>query len=322
MGSVEKRRNRFLEPKTRDCTKMTVRKARLTRSLAAGLALMGTALPAVAADWYSGGIKDYGGAGGVPVPAPAPIPVSAAEWYIGIAAGGVLVDDSVVDEIGTAMPVRDDLNKTMYGGISAGTYLTPNVRAEVSFDFYDDFKVAGPSEESYTDQQTVDGTTIVGHYDVTRFDKVKVGRTTAMLNLFYDIPTGMRLRPYIGGGLGVTWRSMTRTSREQARCTLSTDASDPAFSSTACAGVPNDMQSFNLPETKYETDRFDLALAAMAGFSYEITPDIIWDNGYQLLWESNGIEITTPTHAGTTSTVSYADTLQHHFRTGLRFNID
>ncbi|MCB1483459.1 MAG: hypothetical protein KDJ17_01035 [Hyphomicrobiaceae bacterium] len=300
---------------------MTVRNARFMMGLAAGLALIGST-PATAADWYSGGIKDYGGAGGVPVPAPAPIPVSSAEWYIGVAAGGVLVDDSTIDEIGTSMPVRDNLNKTMYGGISGGTYLTPNIRAEVSFDFYDDFKVAGPSEEHYMDAQAIDDTTIVGHYAVTRFDKVKVGRTTAMFNMFYDIPTGWSLRPYIGGGVGVTWRSMTRTSREHADCLYSSDASDPTFDGTACAGINSSLQSYELSETKYETDRFDIALAAMAGFSYQITPDIIWDNGYQMLWESNAIQITAPTHAGATSTVTYGDTIQHQFRTGLRFNID
>jgi hypothetical protein len=115
---------------------------------------------------------------------------------------------------------------------------------------------------------------------------------------------------------------MTRTSREHADCLYSSDASDPTFDGTACAGINSSLQSYELSETKYETDRFDIALAAMAGFSYQITPDIIWDNGYQMLWESNAIEITAPTHAGATSTVTYGDTIQHQFRTGLRFNID
>lgn len=57
------------------------------------------------------------------------------------------------------------------------------------------------------------------------------------------------------------------------------------------------------------------------GLSYEITPDIIWDNSYQFLWESQGISLSTATFSGT-STVSYSDTTQHQFRTGLRFNIN
>ena len=302
---------------------MTVRKARLTMGLAAGLALMGTALPATAADWYSGGIKDYGGAGGVPVPAPAPIPVHEAEWYIGVVAGGVLVDDSTVENIGSAMPVRDNLNKTLFGGISAGTYLTPNIRAEFAFDFYDDFKVASSDPVTYPESLSGEGQ-YTQNYQVTRLDTIKVGRTTAMYNMYYDIPTGTRLRPFVGAGIGVTWRAMKRNWREEANCEdTTTDLGDgTTVTSSPCHHlVPDDQPSHWERSGTDEVDRFDLALAAMAGLSYEITPDIIWDNSYQFLWESQGISLSTATFSGT-STVSYSDTTQHQFRTGLRFNIN
>jgi len=309
---------------------MTVRKARLTMGLAAGLALIGTAVPATAADWYSGGIKDYGGAGGVPVPAPAPIPVHETEWYIGVVAGGVLVDDSTVENIGSAMPVRENLNKTLFGGISAGTYLTPNIRAEFAFDFYDDFKVAGSDPVTYSQSWSGEGQ-YIQNYQVTRSDTIKVGRTTAMYNMYYDIPTGTRLRPFVGAGIGVTWRSMKRNWREEADCESTTDTGqDPILTSSPCHHlVADDPDSVvDQPQPQHwersgtvETDRFDLALAAMAGVSYEITPDIIWDNSYQFLWESAGISLSTETFSGT-STVSYSDTTQHQFRTGLRFNIN
>lgn len=302
---------------------MTVRKARLTMGLAAGLALMGTALPATAADWYSGGIKDYGGAGGVPVPAPAPIPVHEAEWYIGVVAGGVLVDDSTVENIGSAMPVRDNLNKTLFGGISAGTYLTPNIRAEFAFDFYDDFKVASSDPVTYPESLSGEGQ-YTQNYQVTRLDTIKVGRTTAMYNMYYDIPTGTRLRPFVGAGIGVTWRAMKRNWREEANCEdTTTDLGDgTTVTSSPCHHlVPDDQPSHWERSGTDEVDRFDLALAAMAGLSYEITPDIIWDNSYQFLWESAGISLSTATFSGT-STVSYSDTTQHQFRTGVRFNIN
>lgn len=302
---------------------MTVRKARLTMGLAAGLALMGTALPATAADWYSGGIKDYGGAGGVPVPAPAPIPVHEAEWYIGVVAGSVLVDDSTVENIGSAMPVRDNLNKTLFGGISAGTYLTPNIRAEFAFDFYDDFKVASSDPVTYPESLSGEGQ-YTQNYQVTRLDTIKVGRTTAMYNMYYDIPTGTRLRPFVGAGIGVTWRAMKRNWREEANCEdTTTDLGDgTTVTSSPCHHlVPDDQPSHWERSGTDEVDRFDLALAAMAGLSYEITPDIIWDNSYQFLWESAGISLSTATFSGT-STVSYSDTTQHQFRTGVRFNIN
>lgn len=301
---------------------MKVRIARRLMGLATGLALIAAGTPAISADM--GGIKDYGGAGGVPVPAPVPIPEYAAEWYFGIVGGGVIFDDSTIEEIGAGLPVRDsdDLAKTLFGGISVGRYVAPNLRIEAAFDFYDDFKVAGPGYLEYTDSVAVEDSTVIAHYDVVRSDRVKVGRNTMMLNMIYDIPLSTRFKPYIGGGVGVTWRSMTRRVSEQADCDFSTDPANPTHNGSACSGVPRDELSYTLTDTTYETDRFDIALAAMAGVSIEVTPNILWDNGYQFLWESNSIEITAPTHAGGVSTVSYGGTSQHQFRTGLRFLID
>ena len=314
---------------------MKVRFACLSIGFAAGLALAASQ-PASAADM--GGIKDYGGAGGVPVPAPVPIAISAAEWYIGIAAGGVLVDDSSIENFGSAMPVieNDKLNKTMFGGISAGRYLTPSLRAEIAFDFYDDFKVAGPNEVFYTDTKSAKGDTIsvtqgttsvtvqtydTNHYVVERTDTVRVGRTTGMMNLFYDLDTGTRFRPYVGGGVGVSWRAMKRKASEIAVCEYTTNSHNTGLPTNSCSVNSDELPSRYTASGEYNTDRFDIALAAMAGFSIEVTPDIIWDNGYQMLWEGAGIEVSADTVSGV-STVSYSDTLQHHFRTGLRFNVN
>lgn len=299
---------------------MTDRIARRLMGLAAGLALSVATLPALAADM--GGIKDYGGAGGVPVPAPVPVAEYDAEWYIGIVGGGVLVDDSTIEEIGAGIAVHDEPKRTLFGGITAGRYLTPNLRGELAFDFYDDFSVAGPSEQHYTDTAGIEGTTYVGHYDVTRNESVKVGRTTGMFNLIYDIPLSERIKPYIGGGVGVSWKSMKRRVTEHAVCDFSTDENDNTFRSDNCAGIPSDLRDYTLTDHTYETDRFDVALAAMAGISVQVSDGIYWDNGYHVLWESNSIALTTPTHAGGTSTVSYGDTVQHQFRTGLRFDIE
>lgn len=298
--------------------------------LATGLGLIAATGSALAADM--GGIKDYGGAGGVPVPAPVPIAVMEAEWYIGIAAGGVLSDGSSIDNVGSPMPVIDssDLDKTMFGGISAGRYLTPSIRAEIAFDFYDDFKVAGPAATYYSDTKSGESTYVAPsgaptydtqHYDVTRTDIVKVGRTTGMFNMFYDIDTGSRFRPYVGGGVGVTWRQMKRRYYEDAECHHTTNSVDSTLPASGCVRTTEDLPATYHTDGEDTVDRFDVALAAMAGLSVEITPDIIWDNGYQLLWESNSIQLTTPT-VSSTSTVTYGDTIQHQFRTGLRFNVN
>lgn len=298
--------------------------ARSVAGIAAGMALMAAAVPAIAADM--GAIKDYGGAGGVPVPAPVPIPEYDAEWYIGVAAGGTLWDNSAIEEIGSSLPVRDsdDLAKTLFGGVSFGRYVAPNFRMELAVEAYGEATIAGPEGVKYTDAVPIDDTDYVGHYNVTRTDRVRVGRTTAMINAYYDIPLSQRLKPYIGAGIGVTWRSMKRRALEQAVCDFSTleEAGTDPVTYDNCKGVPQDLRDYRLSETTYEKNRFDLALSAMAGISYELTPDIIWDNGYQFLWESGELEITSPTHAGELSTVKYGDTTQHQFRTGLRFLID
>ncbi|MEQ1717365.1 MAG: P44/Msp2 family outer membrane protein [Hyphomicrobium sp.] len=317
---------------------MKVRTACLSMGLATGLAtalaLLGAVQTATAADFSKGGIKDYGGAGGVPVPAPVPIAVTAAEWYIGIVGGGVLSDESTIEECCTSMSVieSDGLAKTMFGGISIGRYFTSSIRGEVAFDFYDDFKVTNPGEQFYTDAKSAESTytTPAGgttydtqHYDVTRTDIVKVGRSTGMLNLYYDLNTGTRFRPYVGGGVGVTWRQMTRKWKEDAECNHTTNTFDNTLPTNSCVRTTTDLPATYSESGSDTVDRFDIALAAMAGLSVEITPDIMWDNGYQMLWESNSIQLTTPSHCGSCdSTVTYGDTIQHQFRTGLRFNVN
>lgn len=291
--------------------------------LSVGLALAVLAQPASAADWNNGGesIKDMSGSAGVPVPAPVPVADYAADWYIGVVTGGVLSDDSSITEVGTGMPVRDssDLAKTMFGGISAGRYLTPSLRAEIAFDFYDDFTIAGPNEVAYPLSLTSPSSGDVAVYDVTRTDTVKIGRTTGMFNLFYDIPVSQRFKPYIGAGVGVTWRSIKRKYSVNGAC-------DHVNGDPNCSSLPTDLEPTFEENDTLESDRFDVALAAMAGFTIEVTPSILWDNGYQLLWESNSIEMLAPTYCGSgascDSTVKYADTMQHQFRTGLRFLID
>lgn len=282
--------------------------------------------PAHAADW-GGGIKDMGGGTGTPIPAPVPVANYAAEYYIGIVTGGVLSDTSDISEVGSGMPVRDGdrLAKTLFGGISAGKYLTPSLRAELAFDFYDDFKVTEGSNVQF--QVTRGASNVDVTYDVTRGESAKVGRTTGMFNLLYDIPLGSRFTPYIGGGVGFTWRSLRRNWHESGTCAQTVDNSNnPATTSLTCAALPASLSSTYKDDGESKIERFDVALAAMAGFSIEITPSIIWDNGYQLLWESNSIQLTTQTRCGGAtlcdSTVTYGNTLQHQFRTGLRFNID
>ena len=55
-------------------------------------------------------------------------------------------------------------------------------------------------------------------YSVSRTDTVKLSRTTGLVNLLYDIDTGTRFTPYIGGGVGFSWRKLRRTFSENYSC--------------------------------------------------------------------------------------------------------
>ena len=55
-------------------------------------------------------------------------------------------------------------------------------------------------------------------YSVSRTDTVKLSRTTGLVNLLHDIDTGTRFTPYIGGGVGFSWRKLRRTFSEHYSC--------------------------------------------------------------------------------------------------------
>ena len=55
-------------------------------------------------------------------------------------------------------------------------------------------------------------------YSVSRTDTVKLSRTTGLVNLLHDIDPGTRFTPYIGGGVGFSWRKLRRTFSENYSC--------------------------------------------------------------------------------------------------------
>ena len=110
--------------------------------------------------------------------------------------------------------------------------------------------------------------------------------------------------------------------KAEGECHHTTNSSDNTLPTDSCVRNTDELPARFEESGESKVDQFDLALAAMAGFSMEIAPDILWDNGYQLLWENAALNITTTGCGPCTGTVSYGDTLQHHFRTGLRFNVN
>lgn len=293
--------------------------------ISVALTFAAAANTASAADWNNGdsGLKDMGGGAAVAVPAPVPVPRTLAEWYVGIAAGGVLSDESSISSDNPYIPVleEDDRNNTLFGGISAGRYLTPSLRAEIAFDFYDHLNITDRTDQNYTAAE--DGANGVAlHYRVARTDKFEVGRTTGLFNLIYDIPLSSRFKPYVGAGAGFSWRSMRRNFTETAVCDYQVDHSaTPPSRSEVCSSFGEGQQATEVTTGSDEVDRFDVALALMAGISWEVSSNIFWDNGYQLLWERAGIQQNAQSFSGH-HFVKYEDSTIHQFRTGVRYAFD
>jgi opacity protein-like surface antigen len=292
--------------------------------------------PALAADW--GGVKDMGGGVPVPVPAPAPVPTYDADsdWYVGLAIGANLSQDATIKDSDINMPVKDssDIGASPIFGLSFGRYITPSLRAEIAIDYnrgstiadprgsYSD-SLTGASSFSYTDPVTSLSvpTFDTSNYTVLRTDTVRLSRTTGLFNLLYDIDTGTRFKPYIGGGVGFTWRQMKRNYRETATCTQSTNSSAglqdglnyPAGYCVDTTAVPKTYTTSG-STTK---DQFDFAAAVQAGIGYEINDWITWDNGWQMLWESNAIATSAPSVSGE-NRITYSDSVIQQFRSGIR----
>jgi opacity protein-like surface antigen len=213
------------------------------------------------------------------------------------------------------MPIKDDsdIGASPIFGLTFGRYITPSLRAEVAIDYSPDENLTSNGTLKYT-TLGAPGTGYQGQeYGVLRQDRVKLSRTTALFNLLYDIPTGTRFTPYVGAGVGFTWRRMRRSASEVATCVDSIN-----FPGLTCGpDVPTGASASG----STSKNQFDFAAAVQAGISYNITDQIIWDNGWQMLWEGNAISTTLPSISGD-NTVIYKDAVLQQFRSGIRIRFD
>lgn len=288
----------------------------------ASFALIAGTAPGWAADW--GSVKDMGGGVPVPVPAPAPVPTFDADsdWYVGLAIGANISQNATIKDTD-----RDYLGDTTSGvwardagnigtspvfGLNFGRYITPSLRAEIAIDYTPDAQISRDDRLGHAVHPSgfdfATGTVVTNDYAVTRTDTVKLARTTGLINLLYDIPTGTRFTPYIGGGVGFTWRSLRRSYSENYAC-IGTCSPDAAPST----GSPISGSS--------SKQQLDFAAAVQAGIAYNITDQIVWDNGWQMLWEANSIESSAPSASGE-NTIVYKDSTLQQFRSGIRIRFD
>ena len=291
---------------------MTVKHSGLTLALAVAV---GAVTPALAGgDVIYQGYKDPAAA--VPVPAPIPIEEYAAEYYIRADVAGSCLSDANLGETGTRLDIRDvgDVEAIEWGSLGFGRYVTPSIRVELAVDLgtkallsEDGFSTF----RSYRRDHLDDGTIDTSHWNVQRTEEIKFEQDFGFLNAYYDIHTSSRFTPYVGAGLGVAYRQLSRTSSETAECHHIVNSDTGRRN---CAGT------IGVDQTETEK-RWDIAVAAMAGFAYKITDDILWDTGYRYIWTNGSMAIHSDTVSGT-SKVEIGDVGQHQVRTGVRLNIN
>lgn len=285
--------------------------------------LAASAAPAMAADW--GGVKDMGGGVAIPVPAPVPVPTYDADsdWYVGLMLGGNIsqsasIKDTDIDYLGDATPghfAKDsgDVGMSPIFGLTFGRYLTPSLRAEVAIDYTPEYQISRGQTLGYlvspSSYNFATSSFVTNQYGVTRTDTVKLSRTTGLVNLIYDFNTGTRFTPYIGGGGGFSWRRINRSYDETYVC-VSVPCS-PAAAPTAGSPISGS-------DSK---NQINFAAAVQAGVATNLTESIIWDNGWQMLWEQGAISSVAPSASGGNQIV-YKDAVLQQFRSGIRIKFD
>lgn len=98
-------------------------------------------------------------------------------FYIGAGVGSMLPQNAKVNEVGTTNSAKYDLDPGFATNVAAGYAFGNGFRTELEVAYAD----VDPSMDSGADVDTL----------------------SAMINAIYELPTGGRVRPYIGAGLGV-----------------------------------------------------------------------------------------------------------------------
>lgn len=324
-----------------------------------GLALTAATLPAAAADWggvSNGGIKDFGGAGGVPVPAPIPVPDYKANWYFRLDAGigvisepdlgetGFLYGDDAID--GEFGPTRGmlpawfngDFNTLLTLGGGAGYYFGNGWRMDATVEkrSKDDAYANGSDEyETYSHYDPpgppvgtiiwgndpggdLDGDTIV---EADQHTRIRVSDTTTIKG------TVWMLNGYYDVDTGGRFTPYVGAGLGFVWNQLSrthTNTVDYCTNEVAGPALPGCATgTYTGPVTTTAEDKGDtvtLAAALMAGLSYNISDITKFDVGYRYLF-LGGTDATMDI-GGTESSFKIGDQQIHQIRAGLRFDVN
>lgn len=311
-------------------------------TLTLGAAAFAAVVAPAAAQGYrtAPGIKVMGA--GAPVPAPVPVPDMPALWYVSLSAGYAFASSGDIKTKGPDVGARggfDEIDGPANFGFAAGRHIWGGFRGEVDFTFRPKQKITKPITSPYTattytatgtQDVTVGGVTRtattydVRTYNVAREEETRNANQTAMLNLFYDIPTGTAFTPYIGGGLGIGMRQTTREYKDRANCTsLANNVYTDPFTGALMSPVPGNCGGVTAEGSgSKQTTGYHFAGALMAGVAYQVSRGVVFDLGYRYLLQDLETTFTMPAVVGPDSTIKLTERGDHEVRATVRFNLD
>ena len=175
----------------------------------------------------------------------------------------------------------------------------------------------------------------VNYYKVSQTDVPSDSNILPLFNLYYDIDTGTKFKPYVGAGAGLSITKVKRTNSTNANCdhTINTYI-DPFSHNQVQTSLGNTCSSTTttLPQQNYNSaaiqsvTNYGFAGALMTGLGYEIRPGITLDTGYRFLWSTNGPTTSAPSFASDGSPqpdtrTRLGDRFDHQILAGVRFDL-
>ncbi len=266
--------------------------------------ILGSAAGAQSADLYGG----HAGGGSIKDGYVAPTSCcSRPGWYFRIDGGYSMHNTPKIDADGVLL---DDAKWENGGFIGAGVgmYLGRGFRADFTYDHGFESNLSGTA-----------GAAIVGAGNPPIYAKAAMSRDLFLFNAYYDIETGSRFTPYIGGGIGLAHHSVgTGVLTQNNGGVWTTGVIEPANST-------------------------HFAAAAMAGFTVALggngcgggaggigggssgcgggAGNMLLDVGYRFVYE--GKAKTGDTYfAGVKGDPYASDLNSHEIRAGLRYNLN
>ncbi len=289
--------------------------------LALGTIAAGNGAAIAGGEVVYGGVRHAGAA--VPVPAPAPVPEVSTGWYVRVDAAYSQGD---VSKYKSTDPRVDQIRGDSYVdnfpryGVGFGYYLNRWLRADVTFDQRNDVESRGTGQVSYSIANTAGG--VDGFLNPlgpiamrdTFSDSFVSSNSTGLVNVYADLPVSRNFTPYVGGGLGfvrhqLKGRSFARTTEcvDLVDCDPNTVDAQPGATSASAFTTAGGVD-------------YALAMALMAGFTYQVWDNTKIDFGYRWLHLAGTTFVGRS--AGVVENLKIPDQNLHEVRVGLRYDIN